>query len=85
MKYYSPAWMAIVGFLSSIVASLQLPLFGFILSRYVFVLALDPQSEEFRSEANKWALIFFGLCIGIGLSSGIQKLCFGIGGENLTL
>lgn len=32
-----------------------------------------------------WTWAFIGLVIGIGLSSFTQKLCFGFGGDNLTL
>ena len=32
MKYYTPRWMAVVGFLASIASAFQLPMFGFILS-----------------------------------------------------
>jgi hypothetical protein len=38
MSYYSPKWLAGVGFVASIFASFQLPMFGFVLSRYMFVL-----------------------------------------------
>lgn len=89
MTYYEPKWMAVVGFGASVLASLQLPMFGFILSQFVFVIALpvDTASEisEFKSERDKWSLIFLGLVIGIGLSTFVQKVCFGIGGDNLTL
>ena len=40
MKYYSPMWMAYGGLFASFIASLSLPLFGFVLSRYVFLIAL---------------------------------------------
>lgn len=89
MQDYSPMWMAVVGSIASVFASLQLPLFGYILSQYVFVLDLpvntDAEKAEFKSQRDMWTLIFVGLCIGIGLSSYVQKLCFGLGGENLTL
>ena len=39
MKYYTPRWMAFVGLLASIASAFQLPMFGFILAQYVFVLA----------------------------------------------
>ena len=40
MKYYSPKWVAVVGMIASIIAAFSLPLFGYILSNYVFVLSL---------------------------------------------
>jgi hypothetical protein len=47
MSFYSPKWMAAVGFVASVFASFSLPMFGFVLSQYVFLLALPPTSEEF--------------------------------------
>jgi len=32
-----------------------------------------------------WTWAFIGLVIGIGLSTFVQKVCFGWGGDNLTL
>jgi hypothetical protein len=32
MEYYTPTWLAVAGFCASVVASLNLPLFGFVLS-----------------------------------------------------
>ena len=40
MRYYTPQWMAVAGFLASVVCAFTLPMFGYILSQYVFVLAL---------------------------------------------
>jgi len=88
VKQTDPVWLAVIGFFCSIVASMQLPLFGYILSRYVFLLAIDINTEEgmadFIFQRNMWAAIFCGLCFGIGLSSGFQKLTYGLGGENVT-
>lgn len=46
MGYQNPKWMAWVGFGASIAASFQLPMFGFILSKYVFALALPFDTPE---------------------------------------
>lgn len=32
MSYYSPTWLAAVGFTASVFAAFQLPIFGFVLS-----------------------------------------------------
>ena len=89
MKYYTPRWMAFVGLLASIASAFQLPMFGFILAQYVFVLAMPVKTPEdrasFEHERDIWTWAFVGLVCGIGLSSFIQKLCFGFGGDNLTL
>lgn len=39
MSYYNPKWLAAVGFVASMFASLSLPLFGLVLSYYVFMLS----------------------------------------------
>lgn len=89
MRYYTPRWMAVVGLLASIASAFQLPMFGFILSQYVFVLAMQhdtPQErQDFETQRDIWTWAFIGLVFGIGLSTFTQKLCFGFGGDNLTL
>lgn len=61
-------------------------MFGFVLSKYVFLLAVNPVTHEaqFKEERDKWTWAFAILCLGIGLSTYIQKLCFSLGGDNLT-
>jgi ABC-type multidrug transport system fused ATPase/permease subunit len=39
MEYYQPSWLAYAGFTASVFASLSLPMFGFVLSKYIFVLS----------------------------------------------
>ena len=89
MRYYSPKWVAVVGMIASIIAAFSLPLFGYILSNYVFVLSLNHTKPEdleyYDSERDKWTWAFIGLVFGIGISAFVQKLCFGVGGDNLTL
>lgn len=83
MKYMTPKYLQPIGMIASFLASLSLPMFGYILSQYMFLLA-NASESYYREEANNWALAFMGLCLLIGLTTGIQKLCFGLGGENLT-
>ncbi len=40
--------------------------------------------DQFIQKRNFWTIMFVILCLGIGISTYCQKLCFGIGGENLT-
>lgn len=40
MEYYKPTWLATAGFTASVFASLSLPMFGFVLSKYIFVLSM---------------------------------------------
>ena len=46
MKYYKPFWYAVAGFCASVIASLNLPLFGFVLSEFIFVLGKQIGTEE---------------------------------------
>jgi hypothetical protein len=46
MKYYNPFWYAVAGFCASVIASLNLPLFGFALSEFIFVLALPIETDQ---------------------------------------
>lgn len=71
MEYYKPTWYAVAGFVASIFASLSLPLFGFVLSMYIFTLSdysFGPGTDNSAVEVarNWWTLAFFVLCIGIG-------------------
>ena len=50
MTLYEPKWMAWVGVIASIVTSFSLPMFGFVLSQYTFVLALDHSTPEEKEE-----------------------------------
>lgn len=38
MSDYKPKWLAIVGLLASFGASLAMPIFGYVLSQFIFVL-----------------------------------------------
>ena len=50
MQYYTPKWMAYVGILASVASAFQLPMFGYILSQYVFVLALPIDTPQERAD-----------------------------------
>ena len=82
MSYYKPKWLVIVGIISSIGASAQLPIFGYLLSQMVFI--LDNEDKDSRSETNFWVLMFMILCLAIFIFTFLQKLSFGYGAENLT-
>lgn len=69
MTYYKPKWMAVGGIISSVVAALQLPCFGFILSQLIFVLQLSPDDPDFVDSRNLWIILFFVLCVCIGLAT----------------
>ena len=62
MRYYTPRWMAVVGLLASLASAFQLPMFGFILAQYVFVLSMPVGTEEelaaFVHERDVWTWAF---------------------------
>ena len=67
MAFYKPKWVIAVGILSSLATSIQLPLFGYILSKVIFILMEPPESPNFESNRNKYIGCFGVLCFGIGL------------------
>ena len=72
MEYYKPTQLAIIGFLASVVCSLSLPLFGFVLSKYIFVLSEydgDKTPSNTLHQRNCWTAAFVALCIMIGSSA----------------
>ena len=73
MKYYNPTWPAIAGFIASVFASLSLPLFGFVLSQYIFTLAMYGNPMYTLSQItylrNFWTVAFVLLCFLIGIST----------------
>lgn len=84
MAFYKPTWLAVVGIIASCVCSVQLPIFGFFLSKMVFVLMLPIDNPEFVQQRDFWVLMFGILCFGMFLFTFIQKLAFGYGSENLV-
>lgn len=86
MSHYNPKWMPIVGFIASQLSSLQLPMFGFILSKMVFTLMQgEIVNTSFEHDRDMWTLSFLALVTCIGVFTYLQKYMFGVGGENLTL
>jgi len=65
MAYYTPTWLAVVGVLASICASVQLPMFGFLLSKMVFVLMISYDDPQFAIQRDFWIIMFGVLCTGI--------------------
>jgi hypothetical protein len=70
MEYYKPTWLAYAGFGASVLASLSLPMFGFVLSKYIFVLSSFGDRgvtiDQYDRDRNLWSLTFVVLCLGIG-------------------
>lgn len=84
MSYYTPKWLAIVGFIASIGASFQLPFFGFLLAKIVFAL-MDPIDDpDWDSNRDFWVIMFAIMCSTMFIFTYVQKLAFGYCSENLT-
>mmetsp|Transcript_7498 Transcript_7498/g.6807 ORF Transcript_7498/g.6807 Transcript_7498/m.6807 type:complete len:345 (-) Transcript_7498:1515-2549(-) len=84
MHYYRPKMMVVLGIGSSVIVSVTMPLFGYLVALYIFVLQ-DAQEDEDLFWSNKLALdlSFFFLCLSIGIFTFTQKIGYAIGGENL--
>ena len=65
MKYYTPSSLVVVGLISSAIASVQLPVFGYLLSQIVFDLMLPPSSPEFAQNRDFWIAMFAVMCAGL--------------------
>ena len=83
MSYYSPKWVAALAIFCSCVNSVASPLFGFILSKLLFVMMM-PESPKFEDDRNFWCGMFLVLAFVIGIFSFFQKYLFTYVGERLT-
>jgi len=71
MPFYKPKWLVVLGLINSAIASVQLPIFGYLLSKMVFSLMKDPKSQEFIDDRNFWTWMFMIMCIGLFISTFI--------------
>jgi ATP-binding cassette subfamily B (MDR/TAP) protein 1 len=86
MTYYNPKWAAVASVLTSVLASLSFPLFGYIFSEFLFLLMAGPKyNPNYNSDRNYWSWCFLGLAVGMGLVGCLKTLLFAVTGENLTL
>lgn len=83
MMHYRPIYLVYLGFVVSLIVSLQLPFFGYIISKFIFTLQLNTDTQEFRSNKEMYSLMFLFLCVGIGIFTFFQRYAFSMGGENL--
>jgi ABC-type multidrug transport system fused ATPase/permease subunit len=90
MTYYDPRYLAWVGFGASFAVAFGMPFFGYILSQYIITIGgvydftNDSDRQEFKSECDRWTFFFFIFTICLGILTFIQKVTFGLGGDNLS-
>lgn len=66
MAYYKPKYLAVIGVIASVLISLSLPMFGYILSRMVFTLMKKyPNMDEYIAAKNEWIMYFVILVVFI--------------------
>ena len=84
LKYNKPAFVVFLSLLTSIISSGAYPFFGIMTIKITFVL-MKPDKDEMWRETDEWILIMvIGILVRM-LAQFIQKYCFAILGENMTL
>jgi hypothetical protein len=83
MGYYSPVIIGILGFFVSVLNSACFPIFGYLLSKILFVM-MNPKSPTFIDDRNFWCGMFLILAFCIAIFGSLQKVLFSYVGENLT-
>jgi hypothetical protein len=63
MSYYDPKYVAVLSFLISLINSAAFPIFGYILSKILFVM-MDPTSKTYTYDSNFWCGMFLILTFG---------------------
>jgi len=86
MGYYSSTQLVIacLSVLVSALCGLGMPLFGYVISEFTFIIILGPGVATFAEDRNTALWQFVGLCLVMGLLGFLQKMMFAVGGENLT-
>jgi ABC-type multidrug transport system fused ATPase/permease subunit len=85
MQYYSPKWMAVVAFLTSLINAFAFPIYGFIFAKLLFIMMAfkDPRIDYYY-ERNFWCGMFLLEVALVGIFSFLQQYLFLYVGENLT-
>jgi len=84
MSYYFPKWMAIFMLFTAAINAMSFPILGIILSKLQFVMISFGLNDTYTSDRNFWLGCFIALAFGIGFFNGIEKIMFGMTGENMT-
>lgn len=68
------------------IASLVWPVLGLVISKVQFIIIEMSYTHSAASyhQRNVWFLAFLFICLGIGILVFLEKLIFGVSGENLT-
>ena len=83
MSHYYPTWMAVVGFIVSLINAFAFPIYGFIYAKLLFVM-MASESPNYKTDRDFWVGMFLLEVFGIGFFSFLQKYMFQYVGENLT-
>jgi hypothetical protein len=66
MSYYSPKSIGVLAFFISLINSAGMPVFGFLLSKILFVL-MNPTSSTFNHDRNFWCGMLLILTVGMSI------------------
>ena len=83
MSFYSPKWLAYLGFVSSVVNAFSFPIYGLIYAKLLFIM-MAPHSPNFKPDREFWCGMFLLEVFLLGVFSFLQKYIFMYIGENLT-
>jgi len=85
MSYYEPKSYACLSFLFSILNSMSFPVLGIFVSRMYFgVMHLKKDPENYYPVFRRDLILFLVFIIFSGLTAGLEKVTYGVAGENLT-
>ena len=84
-EFNRPRFLVFIGFFVSVIQGALMPIFGGVMAKMLFVLLNVFQLDKMRELSNRWCGIMFAMALCAFLTGFLQKLSFGIVGENVTL
>lgn len=84
MSYYEPKFMIFVMLFVSALCSLNFPVLGLVMAKFMFAMMDDPQGDAYLKNRNFWAAIWVIDVVFIGIVTFAQKYVFGKTGDRLT-
>jgi ATP-binding cassette subfamily B (MDR/TAP) protein 1 len=77
-------WYFLLGLIGAVVGALNMPTVGLLLSEFILVF-YNPDFEEMRRQAIKWALVFLGIGAGMSLAAIIKNVGLTLVSERLAM